>query len=217
MIDYCSILKAHGIPITSFLEIGSRDGHDAARFASVAEIRDVYVVEPAPQSFRAIVASYPWFKTFNVALSNRNGRAMFHNVVEEDMIRRGMSSLMDRDVYAQLKTDTIEVEVMTGSSLFERIGERTITACKIDVEGHAFEVLEGFGDTLARIQSMHLECEVVPVWDRETLFADVRPWLESKGYRLITYGEYNQPTTQCDSIWIHRSALHWQPSFAAGL
>jgi FkbM family methyltransferase len=208
MINYYSILKSRSVPVHNFLEIGSRDGRDAQIFADAAGIGEVFVVEPAPQSYADIVRRYPDFKVFNCALSNRDGRATFHNIVESDMIKRGMSSLMARGtVYEQLKTDTIDVQAMKGSTFLELNAIDTVSACKIDVEGHSFEVLEGFGKELTRIKSMHVECEVVPVWDGQKLYREIRPLLESRGYLLVYYREYNQPTTQCDSIWIHSSAL----------
>jgi FkbM family methyltransferase len=208
MLNYLKILQSRKVPVRNFLEIGSRDGRDSEIFSTAAGISEVYIVEPAPQSYDQIVKQFPRFNVFNCALSNHNGIARFHNVVGDNQNQRGMSSLMDRgQLYDTLKAQTIEVPVRTGSAFFELAGVDAISACKIDVEGHAYEVLEGFGNDLPRIHSMHLECEVVPVWDNQKLFADSKALLESNGFVLIGYSEYNQPTTQCDSIWIHSSVL----------
>jgi hypothetical protein len=74
MRGFHAILSAAGMPITNFLEIGSRDGHDAHEFASVSGIDQVCIAEPSPKSFREIVAAYPRYRVFRTALSNYEGR-----------------------------------------------------------------------------------------------------------------------------------------------
>lgn len=202
MLNFYSHLLSRQRPVRNFLEIGSRDGEDANLFRLAAGILEVHVVEPAPQSFERIRTRFPFFHTWNLALSNENGRRIFHNVVDPDLTRQGMSSLMPRDVYDQLPTQHIEVTLMRGDAFLESNGILDVSACKIDVEGHAVEVLEGFGESLTRLQAIHLECETVPVWEGQRLFGDARAILEGRGFRMVGCWEYNQPTTQCDSIWL---------------
>lgn len=204
MRDFHAIISDRGIPVRNFLEIGSRDGHDAHEFASAAGIDRVHIVEPSPGSYRAIVAAYPQFHTTRVALSNYEGTGTFFDVVEADQIKRGMSSLMPRDVYGQLETNTIEVPVCTGARFLREAGLDTVSACKIDVEGHAYEVLEGFGPELSRLWSLHVECELVPVWDGQKLYQDVHKLLEAAGFTRLDYWEFND-AVQCDSVWIQPS------------
>ena len=207
MKKYCRILKSRGLRIDNFLEIGSRDGHDAHLFATKAGIDEVYVAEPSPRSRTDIEQTFPTFKVFECALSNYTGKSEFINVVEDNAMLRGTSSLFSRGCFYQnMATDVIEVDVIRGDAFFEASGLDTVSACKIDVEGHALEVLEGFGEKLTNIHSMHVECEVVPIWDNQRLYKDVKELLLDHGYQLARYREYNQPNTQCDSIWIHHSA-----------
>jgi len=196
------MLLTRGYRVKNFMEIGSRDGDDANAFARAAGISEVHIIEPAPLSAEAIRHRYPHFRTYQLAMSNEGGRMRFHNVVDPDPVRRGMSSLMGRGIYDTLPTEVVDVEVMRGDDFLRTHGIDEVSACKIDVEGHAVEVLEGFGELLTRIQAIHLECEMVPVWEGQRLYGDARRILESKGFTQISFFEYNQPTTQSDSIWI---------------
>ncbi|WP_306598082.1 FkbM family methyltransferase [Geothrix sp. 21YS21S-2] len=202
MINFFSHLHSRRLRIRNFLEIGSRDGEDANTFAKAAGIRQVHVIEPAPQSFARIQAHFPFFQVYNLALSNRNGHQVFHNIVDPDLNKQGMSSLMPREIYERFPSENILVELMRGDTFLDKYGIQDISACKIDVEGHAVEVLEGFGTELTRIHAIHLECETVPVWEGQRLFGEAKALLEGRGFQMVSYWEYNQPTTQCDSIWL---------------
>lgn len=186
------------------MEIGSRDGHDSHEFAVAAGIDQVYIVEPSPGSYVEIKRSYPHFNVFQTALSNYEGRSRFFDVVEVDRIKRGMSSLMAREAYEELSTNSIEVPVTTGAALLESIGVDEISACKIDVEGHAYEVLLGFGTAIAKLSGLHVECELVPIWEGQKLYSDVHSVLDSAGFVRAGYWEFNDHT-QCDSVWLKPS------------
>jgi FkbM family methyltransferase len=214
MRDFQAILAAQGVPVGNFLEIGSRDGNDAREFAEAAGIDKVFIIEPSPGSYREIVSAHPKFKVFRMALSNYEGTGRFFDVVEADLIKRGMSSLMSRDVYGNLRTNEIEVPVCTGASFLKTHGLEAVTACKIDVEGHAYEVLEGFGPDLSRLWSLHVECELVPVWDGQKLYRDVHALLEGAGFTRLHYWEFNDGV-QCDSVWIQPSKAVAPPIWQA--
>ena len=164
------------------------------------------IAEPSPKSYRDIVAAYPRYRVFRTALSNYEGTGRFFDVVESDQIKRGMSSLMSRDVYDNLRTDTITVPVCTGAGFLRTAGLDAVSACKIDVEGHAYEVLKGFGTELPRLWSLHVECELVPVWDGQKLYRDVHALLEKAGFKRLGYCEFNDGV-QCDSVWIQPSRV----------
>ena len=204
MINYANILKNNNIQVNSFLEIGSRDGHDAKKFADQFDNIDVNIIEPAPNSYRNIISAYPSFSVFNIACSDKSGRAKFNNITRGNI---GASSLMDREYYKRVGADVIEVDVIRGDEFLKQNNIQQIDGCKIDTEGHTYEVLKGFGDELSKIKSMHIEAEMVEVWDGQVLYNDIKTFLEEKEYKNFYFIEYNHPTIQSDSIWIHSSVL----------
>lgn len=191
----------------SILEVGSLSGDDAAILANHSNIPSerVIIIEPHPISYSNICKSFPKFSTFNLAFSNSKGIKKFFALKNHP----GVSSLLDRvdDFYTKEAKDIIPVECTTGESfLVENNFEDTIfDLCKIDVEGLTYEVLEGFGDKIFNILSMHIECEHHQVWLDQKVTREVSEYLSSKGYVNIL--EENNTDKQVDQIWVLKSYL----------
>jgi len=213
MINYANIVaKVTHIKnnARNVLEIGSRDGDDAEKLRSLFKFspEKVYIVEPNPDQIPKIRAKYPKASLFDFAVSNKTGTASFNKVkpeCKEGFI--GTSSLMERPDFYQDKTDKIEVDIKTGAYLLEQIGEEEIDLCKIDVEGHTFEVLESFGEQIRRINTFHIESEHVEKWHGQKLYEVNKAYLESMGYTQIMFMYVWGATIQSDSVWAKNTLL----------
>lgn len=213
MINYANIVanitKIKTNP-KNILEIGSRDGNDAEKLRNIFKISPskVYIVEPNPDQLTKIRNQYPQAVTFDFAVSNRQGTSTFNKVKQEcgdGLI--GTSSLMERpDFYAD-KVDKITVEINTGAYLLDQIDEDQIDLCKIDVEGHTFEVLESFGDSIHKINTLHIESEHVAKWQGQKLYNVNKAYLESMGFTQILFMYVWGGTIQSDSVWAKNSIL----------
>ena len=203
----------------NILEIGSRDGHDAEKLRKAFKINSkrVYLVEANPDQIPKIEKNYPNVNVFNFAISNHKGEATFNKVLSsEHEIRIGTSSLMDRPKFYADKVEMIKVPTFTGKDLLDKIHEEEIDLCKIDVEGHTFEVLEGFGDDLQRIKTMHIECEHVQKWKGQKIYEENRSFLENKGFTQIFFMYVWGGIVQSDSVWARNDILKGAKSLAAG-
>ena len=194
----------------NILEIGSRDGKDAEKLRSLFKIppNKVYIVEPNPDQIPKIRKDFPQAILFDFAVSNQKGSAMFNKVkpeCAEGFI--GTSSLMERPEFYKDKTEKIEVTVKTGAYLLEQIGEDQIDLCKIDVEGHTFEVLESFGEKIHRINTFHIESKHVAKWDGQKLYEVNKSYLESMGYTQIMFMYVWGGIIQSDSVWAKNTIL----------
>ena len=78
-----------------------------------------------------------------------------------------------------------------------------IDVCKIDVEGCTYEVLEGFGNKLNIVKSLHVEAENSELYENQKLFEDITIFLT--GFTMVDYTDLNDG--QCDSIWIRKDLL----------
>ena len=70
---------------------------------------------------------------------------------------------------------------------------------KLDVEGATYEVLKSFGDDLRLINFMHVECEVMYMWENQHLFDEVEKLLQFYGFKEM-YRQQNYPQ-QIDTVW----------------
>jgi FkbM family methyltransferase len=167
----------------------------------------VWVVEPNPIKINEIRQKYPNFNLIESAISNQEGQHYFNQVVG-DSISSGTSSLIDRadDWYEKSNTNKIIVNTIRGEKLLNIIGGE-IDACKVDVEGFTYEVLESFEDTLKNIKSLHIECEHKEVWKNQKLYNEIKEFLIKKNFVEIYFNYTSEHKLQSDSIWVYNQYL----------
>jgi len=206
---------------TTILEIGSRDGDDAEllRSFSNADPRNVYIVEPHPDSYKRIIDKYPLANVYNVAVSDKPGVLDFNAIpLSYPQSVVGTSSLLRRNRNINLPNQIfpeqwIKILAVTGSTILELINQPEIDIVKIDVEGFTFEVLQSFGDNLRLLKALHLEVEIPPLtlWEGQKHYEEIQYHMNWYGFEEKYYdGKYwnitNAPTTflQGDSIWVRK-------------
>ena len=197
---YATYQEVFHEPVKTVLEIGSRDGHDAEILRSLAGIepRKVYVVEPHPQSYRNIIANYPEFNTYQVAISEATGVLDF-NAIPHGFRDPGLSSL--RKHFAGHPENWIKVLSITGATLLDLINEPEIDLLKLDVEGTSLDVIKSFGDQLRRIKVMHVEVELVQFWQGQYLEHHVHEYLATQGFKWMYARDAFHGTNQKDVIF----------------
>lgn len=207
--DYPRIIfqKTKIVP-TNVFEIGASDGTDAEYLRQVFGLSDqsVFCFEPDPRNFSRLIANHPRFNSFQVAVSNVAGKAVFHCHGPAADI----SSLRKR-IYGypyQGSPDKnykeISVTVIRMDEFIKNCHINQIDVCKIDVEGFSYDVLNGFGESLNIVKAMHVEAEKIPLFDNPRLFGDVRDFLISKGYTMVDYTDFKEI---CDSIWVRNDLV----------
>lgn len=193
-------LKLNNIKISTLLEIGSRDGVDCDLMKKNLNLIDdnIYVVEPNNDSFNVIKNKYS-FNLFECAISDVSGYFKFNKVIDSHYV--GISSLKNRidNFYNDVLTDVIDVKCITGQELMEKIN-RKIDLCKIDVEGHTYEVLVSFGDTINNINLIYVESEHIEIWVNQKVYEDIEKILKLTHKKI--YSDYTQGDNQSNSLWI---------------
>ena len=184
------------IPKTVF-EIGSHNGDDAEYLRACYDIHhsNVFCFEPNPDTFKELSLTHPDFNNINVGISNYNGQADF-NCVESDP---GVSSLRKKIHLAPNDGKVSLTDICRMDSIIDHYDIESIDICKIDVEGCAYEVLEGFGDKLNKVKSFQIEAELTPLFENQKLYQHVAELLHANGYHLVAYFGLGP---LCDTIWI---------------
>jgi FkbM family methyltransferase len=209
---YIEVIKDHNLSPTQILEIGSRNGKHAAFFQQAFNIKDenVHVIDPDPTAFDKIQSQYPNFKAYKIAFSDKVGRSIFYKVNNDNEDLQGISSLRYHQGFyhkPEAKISKIEVPTTTGYDFLSKI-KLTNFILKIDVEGHTYEVLQGFKDKIQDIQTLHIETELNPIWRDQKTDIDIYNFLTSQGFIRV----YNLPMnnsadifyTQFDQIWVNK-------------
>lgn len=206
---YDNIVEKTTISPKTILEIGSRDGNDAAALMGFFQLNneDVWVVEPNPNQIKIIENFHPNFNLIPNAIFSEETEHDFYQVISENPNDVGTSSLINRnDDWYKSKTNVIKVKTITGKQLLNKI-KKDIDICKIDVEGLTIEVLSSFGEDLNKIKSFHLECEHIEVWKGQKLYGDVSKFLIENNYVQVYFQYCSGGTLQSDSIWVLNNHL----------
>lgn len=199
--------KYFGEQARTVIEIGSRDGHDAAYLAAKLKAHRVYTFEANPYCYKVINLNYPEFRNIYGAVSNFTGQADFNVVESSNWDEVGTSSLRDRtDSWYQGKSRKIVVDVDT---MHNYIIDHNIVppfdVVKIDVEGCSYEVVEGFQYFLKDVKVFHIENETFQYWSNQKLASDVSALLESNGF--IKDHEEKFGENSVDEVWVNGSLI----------
>jgi FkbM family methyltransferase len=192
-------------PIT-FMEIGSRDGHDTKEVADYWNLApdNCYIVEAYPALCNRIKKEYPEFNTFGFAASDKIGTVEFNAVpLTEADNNVGISSILECTAY-DVPSEKISVQTNTISNFLGEIGLLGVDLVKIDVEGFTQEVLDGFGDKIQNIKALQIETEKSEMWKGQKIHDDIVEFMESKGFTLLS--KYDAWGNQYDCLFINNKA-----------
>jgi len=204
---------------TSILEIGSRDGHHAEILRSLSNIEPylVNIVEPHPVSFRRIINTYPSFRVFELAVSDKPGIIDFNAIpyskyYDDGVV--GFSSILKRNAETCAVDENegptygpenwVKVLAVTGQTILQLIDRWEIDLVKIDVEGFTYEVLKSFGPDIRLMRALHLEVEAEPLklWQNQHGYKEVQEYMSKCGFKEMYYVPMYWAGRQGDSIWI---------------
>jgi FkbM family methyltransferase len=204
MEEFCDIIAANKIVPKNIMEIGSLHGRDAAMIEQRFHTNDVTIFEAHPVFYENIKKSYPDYKVFNLAISNSDKEIEFNCIKEghRHEWHMGTSSVFDRKGIQYYKHKVLAKRMDT---FIDENSIKEIDVLKIDVEGHSYELLEGFGDKLKIVKVLHIENEHVVCWENQKLYADVEKILINAGFCLVAIKAI---FPQTDSVWIKREIFN---------
>lgn len=180
-------------------DIGSMDASDARRFRRLLPYARIIAFEGNPDNIESIRHDENVKKdkidVQDKVVWNSNGRQKFYienlsNEKRANDVRRGISSTHIRTENS-LGNKVIEVESVRLDTFIqglENVPESI--ALWIDVEGAAYEVLEGIAGVRDKIQLIHVEVETQEFWKGQRLKADVEDLMRSMGFIILACGHF---------------------------
>jgi FkbM family methyltransferase len=209
LIQLTSQLKNYIIP-ESFMEVGSRDGKDTKYICEYWNIAPskAYIVEANAFCFQKINSDMyenggiPFAQLIYGACSNKNEIIDFNCVLSNNEELIGISSIK-KSLNIKLDYQTTKVESFR---LENFLSKNQIDLFKIDVEGHAYEVIEGMGNMINKIKSIQVETEIIECFENQKTHNDVNLYLEKNGFILID----KKPCwdNQLDCLYINKKLLN---------
>jgi FkbM family methyltransferase len=195
------------IKINSFIEIGSRDGHDTNYISYYWKLdpNKCYIIEAHPGCYNNIISTYPQYQTINVAASDSTGVVKFNAGVIGEEENVGISSLLDRTL-SPFISEKVEVDAWRMDEMMLHLNIDEFDLAKIDVEGFALQVLKGFGDKLNNFKALQIELEVKQVWSEQSFYQDVVDYLNK--FNFIILDEIDLDGIQKDVLFINKKYIN---------
>jgi FkbM family methyltransferase len=191
---------------SNVFEIGANYAQDAEYLRKRFGLKesDIYIFEPHSEIIKAVRDLYN-FNSYDVAISNHNGRAVFHaiDIENNEYKNSGISSLKKGLTTNSRNFTDIEVEVVRMDSFIRENKIKSIDFLKLDVEGANYEVLEGFGDELSRVKAIQVEGEYRQYWEGQKLYWDIEQLLKQSDFELV-YFTLSDDGVQSDSFWVQK-------------
>jgi FkbM family methyltransferase len=180
------------LKISDICDVGSMDGSDALFFRAAAPQATIYAFEPSPANLRRMEAN-PTLRERNIqvvpmAATNHEGEAEFFIVAADHSrrdCRRGMSSLYRRSSQWAVTSAVVPVRTTRlDTFLADKCSSHARLALWIDVEGKAYEVVEGLSGIARRVWLLNIEVENSPcIGANQRLYSEVKALLHRLGFR----------------------------------
>ena len=194
------------LEVKNIFEIGANFGQDADFLMESFKLSpsQIYVFEAHPEIYQAIKKIHK-FNAYNYAVFN-DEKDMTFNIVPINLSNNGISSLYKLSGTVETK-EVLVKSIRMDKFMYENKIDK-IDFLKLDVEGASYEVLEGFGDRLQDINSMHIEAEHGGLYFQGStkFFDDIEKLLKENGFEMVYFARIGY-LLQSDSFWVRKEIL----------
>jgi FkbM family methyltransferase len=198
----CARMLTH-FQIDLVLDVGANAGQYAGDLREFGYTKRIVSFEPLAPAFETLARKArrdPNWQTFNLALGDCDGASEIN--VSSNSFSSSLLPILPAHVASAPQSAYVgkqAIQVRTLDSVFNevcRAGERVFL--KIDTQGYERRILEGGRNSLPRIQGVQVELSLVPLYEGETLFTEMLPLIQGKGFELtgLDPGFYDVKTGQ---------------------
>jgi FkbM family methyltransferase len=201
-----------GLRISAVCDVGSMNGADAVIFREAVPESRIYALEANPENFR-LMSSDSALQERNIELvplaaTNYDGEADFFLVEAGDFQsspRRGMSSLYRRSDPRAPTTSVVRVKTARlDTYLADKCPTDARFALWIDVEGKAYEVIEGLSGVARQVYLLHVEVETSPcISPDQKLYPQVKTLLQRLGFAELAT-DLARSDSQFNTLFVRR-------------
>jgi FkbM family methyltransferase len=172
------------------LEAGAHNGSDTEEMARLWPKCTIYAFEPIPKFFDMIsqkAHSNDQIKCFKLALSDKNGQAMFY--VSSGMSDASSSLLLPKqhlDVCPTVLFETaIKVQTMTLDSWAEQNNVDHIDFMWLDMQGGEYQMLKSSKKILPTVKVIFTEVSLCELYQDCPNYPEFKAWMELQGFKAV--------------------------------
>ena len=179
------------------LDVGSMDGSDSKKFIKLIPKANVVAFEGNPNNYREMCTDIDLQKlgirVEHRLVSNQVGNRSFfiqRPISANTKSNRGTSSVIRRSEQG-MEIEEVSIDaVRIDSFLTQEYSNKKCVAIWADVEGHAYEALEGIHEVQDHVYVIHIEVETQEIWPGQKIESDILALAKSMGFILIAHGAH---------------------------
>jgi FkbM family methyltransferase len=179
------------------VEGGAHIGLNTLALVSIWPKATVYAFEPQPQLFLRLkekVFGYSNIICSSCALSHQTGTAKFY--ISGPVFDQSSSLLEPKEhltAYPQVTfKDAIEVNTINLDEWAASNGVNHIDLLQLSLQGSEFDVLRGAPKIIKQTKCIYLHIAYSELYKGSHLFAEVRPWLVSQGFKMVSIDNFSR-------------------------
>jgi FkbM family methyltransferase len=183
------ILSAHRFD--HVLDVGANDGGFATAIRRLGYAGQIWSFEPLSRPFarlRAASAGDDSWRVEQVAVGAGRDPVVV-NVAGNNQASSSVLGMLDTHVDAAPGSAFVGTETVAQTTLVDvlaQIPEGSRVYLKLDVQGYERFVLEGAGDSLARVSAVQMEVAFVPLYDGGWLWREAVDYVAAAGLRVAS-------------------------------
>jgi len=199
--------------IKTVIDVGAHTGESALQFHELLPNAKIYSFEPLPDCFMRLNANMknvPNFKSFNLALGDKEGRLQIHRSEFSPSSSPLKMAKLHKEAFPFSSGEISEtVDVNTLDNIAQELDLENNILLKIDVQGYENRVITGSRSILGRVKVIIMETSFHELYEGQPLFSDINELLQEQGFVYSgSWGELKSPLDgaplQQDSIFIRK-------------
>lgn len=199
--------------IKTIIDVGAHTGESALHFHELLPNAKIYSFEPLHDCYMRLNANMkkvPNFKSFNLALGDKEGRLQIHRSEFSHSSSPLKMAKLHKEAFPFSSGEILEtVDVNTLDSIAQELELEDNILLKIDVQGYENRVITGSRSILGSVKVIIIETSFHELYEGQPLFSDIYELLYKQGFVYSgSWGESRSPLDgaplQQDSIFIRK-------------
>ena len=186
--QFMAMLSVHGVNLV--FDVGANIGQFGRSLRDASYSGRIVSFEPLSAAWKQLVATgrndSMWEIAPRAAIGSDNGEIEIH--IASNSASSSILDMLDSHVNAAPESRYIGSEKVPlrrlDSIALNYLHPDSVAFLKIDTQGYEDRVLQGATDLFKRLVGLQLEMSLVPMYEGQLLFNDLREQLQAKGYAL---------------------------------
>lgn len=172
--------------IKTVIDVGANIGQSALQFHRLFPSAKIYSFEPLHSCFMQLNANLknvPNFKSFNLALSDKEGEQNIHRSEYSVCSSLRKMGKLHKEAFPFSSGETLEaIDVNTLDNVAQGLDLEDNILLRIDVNGYEDRVIMGSRNILNRIKVIIIETSFRELYEGQPLFSDIYEVLYKQGF-----------------------------------